>query len=80
MKKTNIKDFHYLQYPGICSKLCNMINILYHRKLHVLQAPDTDALNLVLSMPSEILVAGCENSCFGWKAGNLKNMSRYDKN
>ncbi|XP_078338442.1 leucine-rich repeat and WD repeat-containing protein 1-like isoform X2 [Crassostrea virginica] len=46
------------------------------KKLHVLQAPDTDALNLVLSMPSEILVAGCENSCFGWKAGNLKNMSR----
>lgn len=46
------------------------------KKLHVLQAPDTDALNLVLSMPSQTLLAGCEDSCFGWKADNIKKISR----
>ncbi|XP_061179671.1 leucine-rich repeat and WD repeat-containing protein 1-like [Saccostrea echinata] len=46
------------------------------KKLHVLQAPDTDALNLVLSMPSQTLLAGCEDSCFGWKADNVDKLSR----
>ncbi|XP_055995533.1 leucine-rich repeat and WD repeat-containing protein 1-like isoform X2 [Ostrea edulis] len=50
-------------------------NVLY-KKLHVLQAPDTDALNLVLSMPSQTLLAGCEDSCYGWKADRLDKISK----
>ena len=61
------------------------VGLLYYfdifacRKLHVLNTPETDALNLVVNIPTNMLLAGCENLCYGWKIDNLKKVSRSEK-
>lgn len=78
-KRKVLKESLFLSYFS-CIYTCILIlfenEMFDFRKLHVLQAPDTDALNLVLSMPSQTLLAGCEDSCFGWKADNINKISR----
>ncbi|CAC5421841.1 unnamed protein product [Mytilus coruscus] len=47
-----------------------------YKKLLVLNTAHTDALNLVFSTQSQMLIAGCEKSCYGWRFNNKKSISR----
>ncbi|XP_052075477.1 leucine-rich repeat and WD repeat-containing protein 1-like [Mytilus californianus] len=47
-----------------------------NKKLMVFNTAHTDALNLVFSTKSQMLIAGCEKSCYGWRFNNKKSISR----
>ncbi|XP_021346667.1 leucine-rich repeat and WD repeat-containing protein 1-like [Mizuhopecten yessoensis] len=46
------------------------------RKLKCLVTPGTDPLNLAISLSTNSLLAGCENTCYLWK---LKDMNKLNK-
>ena len=46
-------------------------------QLSVLSLPSTDAISMIISPDLDMLVAGCEESCYAW---NLKKLSEGSKN
>ncbi|XP_069135106.1 leucine-rich repeat and WD repeat-containing protein 1-like [Argopecten irradians] len=46
------------------------------RKLRQLVTPQTDPLNLAISMSTNTLLAGCEKTCYLWRLKDLNNLSK----
>lgn len=47
-----------------------------YQKLLVLNTGHTDALNLIFSTASQMLIAGCEKSCYGWKFSDINKVTK----
>ncbi|KAK3586404.1 hypothetical protein CHS0354_013108 [Potamilus streckersoni] len=47
-----------------------------YRQLLVLKAPGTDAVNLSVSLSCDLLIAGCDKSCYAWRLSKLTGKAR----
>ncbi|KAL3858336.1 hypothetical protein ACJMK2_012930 [Sinanodonta woodiana] len=49
---------------------------IQYSQLLVLKAPGTDAVNLSVSLSCDLLIAGCDKSCYAWRLSKLTEKAR----